>query len=567
MKDGVEAGEKTEVSRQNVFEHYQRYFHLCTKVGPCRDEQVLEKAAQYLQREPEPRESFTLFPFYQSVSEGCAAHSEEYRTFLSTYIKATELLETLCVNLLLQPWKKEIKTLKTFTGPFVYCLLPVFSSSTLQSVLASIGYLPHTDTPLSEYRLSEDGNQDRAMLVGFELMLARVECDRLLELHDAVQTGQLEWQEVLHRRLGPTKPEETTDKKATCPAGQNEEEKKREEEQGEEVPLHLDSRIAVKPQPKPRRCHINSHDQSIMEMQMNYPDLAFRGRPLLSDKPHRANSSRSSSKVVHTVSSNNTPDDGKAANLSKRDSVKGTKSAATTIRKETHGTGADDVFVENVKRSDCNNRSQSQTAAPGDDITSSSCNTDGGSRAGATAEQSLKPGEPQAAEDALPLTQQTPTDSQNQKLPSLRSKDRKQNVRELDVKMGQLIVQETKEEGRQKEDDMKGEEKKNRERGRHERTPSTEEKAEERNLTNPLPETGPAPSHAARRCTTSSESGPAVTKAQKQPSVLTNSTTDSQSVQGGSEGQQRNDTKGAETGQREEEQLAQSYVIVENSKK
>ncbi|KAM6997221.1 uncharacterized protein LKV04_005948 [Tautogolabrus adspersus] len=427
MKDGIEVGEKTEISRQNVFEHYSSYFlNLCTKVGPCRNEQLLEKATQYLQREPELKESFVLFPFYQSVSEGCGAQSKEYRTFLATYIKAIELLETLCVNLVIQPWKKEIKSLKTFTGPFVYCLLPVFSSSTLKSVLASIGYLPHTDTPPSEYRLNEDANQDRAMLLGFELMLARVECYRLLELHDGDQTGQLELQEVLQRRLGPTKLEETTDKKATCTVGQHEEEKKKEEEEEEEVPLHLDCRIAVKPQPNPRRCHINSHDQSIMEMQMNYPDLSFRGRPLLSDKPHRANSSRSSGKVVHTVSNNKTTDDSKAADLSKRDSVKGTKSTATTVCKENHGTSADDVFVENVKRSDCNSRSQSQTAAPGDNITSSSCNTDGGRandkhshlqaisphitmRAGSTAEQSLKPGESQTAEEALPWTQQTPT--------------------------------------------------------------------------------------------------------------------------------------------------------------
>lgn len=39
----------------------------------------------------------------------------------------------------------------------------------------------------SEYRLSEDANPDRAMLVGFELLLARVEYYRLLELLDKDQ--------------------------------------------------------------------------------------------------------------------------------------------------------------------------------------------------------------------------------------------------------------------------------------------------------------------------------------------------------------------------------------------
>lgn len=42
------------------------------------------------------------------------------------------------------------------------------------------------------------------------------------------------------------------------------------------------------PQPKPRHYHISSVDQSVMELQRTYPDLAFRGRPLLPDQPHKA---------------------------------------------------------------------------------------------------------------------------------------------------------------------------------------------------------------------------------------------------------------------------------------
>lgn len=41
----------------------------------------------------------------------------------------------------------------------------------------------------SEYRLSEDANPDGAMLVGFELLLARVECYHLLELLEKDQLG------------------------------------------------------------------------------------------------------------------------------------------------------------------------------------------------------------------------------------------------------------------------------------------------------------------------------------------------------------------------------------------
>uniref|UniRef100_UPI0037E8818D triadin n=1 Tax=Semicossyphus pulcher TaxID=241346 RepID=UPI0037E8818D len=570
MKDGIKVEEQTEVSRQEVFEDYVNCFlHLCTEVGPCHDDRLLQKAAQYLLREPEPGDTFTLFPFYQSVGEGCTSPSSDCRKFLSAFIKATELLETLCVNLFVQPWKKEIKTLKTFTGPFVYCLVPVLSSSAIQSVLASIGYLPHTDTPPSEYRLSEDANPDRAMLVGFELLLARVECYHLLELHDRDQSGQQELLEVLQSRVGPTKLEKPMDKKTTIE--QTEEEKKKKEEAvGKEVPVHLDSRPAVKPQPKPRRFHINSIDHSIMEMQITYPDLAFRGRPLLTDKPP---SSRSNSKAVHTANTYNVTEDVQAAELPKRDSMKGTKAAATAIHNEDDDNRPGEVFGDNARGSSCTDRNSDGTTAQdgADDEFSHSkaiC-LHITMRAGSTAEQSLKPGEPQPTAEPPARTQQQSVAEDiwdkklaNQGLSSLSSTDEEQELRELEERMGQLHVQETKEEVRKKQDDKRGEESTNKERRKKERKASTEGKAEEQNLRKPVMETGPAQSHAASRCTKSSQSNPAVMKEQKQPavchpSVLTVSTADcwSKGQQGGE------DTESADTS-RGEEQLAQSYVIV-----
>ncbi|XP_044068954.1 uncharacterized protein si:ch211-189a15.5 isoform X2 [Siniperca chuatsi] len=567
MKDGVRAGGQAEVSRQELYEDYVNcYLQPCTEVGPCRDACLLEKAAQYLLRDPEPGGTFTVFPFSQAVREGSGALSTDYRKLLSALIKAAELLETICVNLFLQPWKKEIKTLKTFTGPFVYCLLPVLSSATIQSVLASIGYLPHTDTPQSEYRLSEDADPDRAMLVGFELLLARVECYHLLELLEKDQLGSQEWLEVLQRRVGPTKLEESTEQKTT--KGQKEEEeeeKKKEDADRKEVPLCLDTRLAANPQPKPRRCHPVSVDQSIMEMQMTYPDLAFRGRPLLPDKPLPANSSRSSSKADHTASTNNYRDDSKAADLPRRDCIKGPKAAATTIRSknENGGSKADEVFGDD-------SRNRGGTTAPGDTI-SSSFSSRGGSRVDAelsgpqaislhitlraesTAEQSLKPGESQPTAEPPSWTHQpTAADTlqdkraSNPEPPSLSSMDEEQELRELAERMGQLHVQETKEEVKRK----------------GERKASTEGEA--------VMETGPALSYAASRCTRSSQSGPALMKEQKQhPSLPTVGTAGCQSCEeGGSAGQQGGgDTDGAETGPGEEEQLAHSFVIIHHDKK
>lgn len=113
MKDGTGVAEPAEVSRQELYEAYVNFYRqVCTEVGPCRDDRLVGKATQYLLTEPEPRGAFTVFPFYQAVSEGPDALCADYRKHLCAFIKATELLETLCVNLFLQPWKKEIKTLK-----------------------------------------------------------------------------------------------------------------------------------------------------------------------------------------------------------------------------------------------------------------------------------------------------------------------------------------------------------------------------------------------------------------------------------------------------------------------
>ena len=170
----------------------------------------------------------------------------------------------------------------------------------------------------------------------------------------------------------------------------------------------------MKPLLKPRRCHLNTVDRSIMEMQMTYPDLAIRGRPLLSDKPHRANSTRGSSKAVHTASTSDSSDDSKAAELYRRDIIKDNKAAATTTCSKNYGSKAAEMFGED-------GRSSGQTSIPGDAISRSFSNTDDEPghpqavslhitlRAGSTAEKRLKPGDTQTTAEPPARKQQQTT--------------------------------------------------------------------------------------------------------------------------------------------------------------
>ncbi|CAB1450241.1 unnamed protein product [Pleuronectes platessa] len=488
MQDGKGAGEQSEASRLELYEDYLKCISdWFPGDQPRHDVQLRKKVAQYLLREPTPPGTFTVFPFYQAVAEACDPVSTNCKKHLMAFIRATELLETLCVNLFLQPWRKEFKTLKTFTGPFVYCLLPVLSSSTIQSVLASIGYLPHSDSPQSEFRLCEDANPDRAILVGFELLLARLECYHLLEVLDKDQLGPKEWLEVLQRRAGPTKVEETPGKERKI--GPKEEEKEKDKGDSKEVLLYSvpgpGERVRCIP-----RC-IPIADQFIMEMQRTYPDLAFRGRPLVPDKPHRAKRIRSISKDIHT-DSGHCSDNSKASEIPKRHGIKDIKATSKIICSKIDGSKADKMLGDEGRSSGFNDNTPGYT-------TRRICRDTDGNRVDVelsgpqaiSLQMGLKPGltpptvDPPAA--GIPKKRlSTPA------LPSLSSRDEDWELRGLAERMkDQLHVQENNEEVIRKEENKRGENT-NKERRENERKISTEGEVEEQNLMKPVVETGPA---------------------------------------------------------------------------
>ncbi|XP_026527827.1 uncharacterized protein LOC113414921 [Notechis scutatus] len=88
-------------------------------------------------------------------------------------------LELLCINLCLSPWRKEIKSLKTFTGNFVYYVKSILPESVVQQLLSEIGYVA---TSATEYSLVRKPNEVEAENTAFEIFLARIECENLLEV-------------------------------------------------------------------------------------------------------------------------------------------------------------------------------------------------------------------------------------------------------------------------------------------------------------------------------------------------------------------------------------------------
>ncbi|KAM6380829.1 uncharacterized protein J5M81_009757 [Pluvialis apricaria] len=126
----------------------------------------------------------------RSVAERCRrARGERGGSVLRDLLKALEVLELLCVNLLLSPWRKEIRSLKTFTGNFVYYIQSVLPDDIVKTLLEKIGYIATTAT---EFSLVKKRNNEETKQTAFEIFLARIECETILEMTNEENHGNLE---------------------------------------------------------------------------------------------------------------------------------------------------------------------------------------------------------------------------------------------------------------------------------------------------------------------------------------------------------------------------------------
>ncbi|XP_024588409.1 protein BEAN1 isoform X8 [Neophocaena asiaeorientalis asiaeorientalis] len=92
-------------------------------------------------------------------------------------VRALEFLELISINLLLFPWRKEIRSLKTYTGNFVYWVRPVLSEHTLQTILGRLGYMATSE---AEFSLVQASSEEDTKQMVFEIFLTRVMCEAVL---------------------------------------------------------------------------------------------------------------------------------------------------------------------------------------------------------------------------------------------------------------------------------------------------------------------------------------------------------------------------------------------------
>lgn len=148
-------------------------------------------------------------------------------------------------------------------------------------------------------------------------------------------------------------------------------------------------------------------------MKMTYPDLAFRGRPLLPDKPPRANNSRCCNKTVYTVSNYNYSEECKTADLH-TNCIKVIKPASLNICSKTDDSKTAEVFDDNSRGSNNWNTGQPISDTDGSRVVEDLIYHQAISmhitlRAGSTVGQKMKPAEHQAIAEPPACTQQETT--------------------------------------------------------------------------------------------------------------------------------------------------------------
>ncbi|XP_048205569.1 spermatogenesis-associated protein 2 [Perognathus longimembris pacificus] len=129
----------------------------------------------------DPFYRFRLIQFYEVVESALRALRG---SSLRALHGAFSVLETVGVNLFLYPWKKEFRSIKTYTGPFVYYVRSALLEEDVRTILSYMGYAPELG---SAYRLRELVETLQVKMVSFELFLAKVECEQMLEIHSQVK--------------------------------------------------------------------------------------------------------------------------------------------------------------------------------------------------------------------------------------------------------------------------------------------------------------------------------------------------------------------------------------------
>ncbi|XP_008139389.1 spermatogenesis-associated protein 2 [Eptesicus fuscus] len=186
---------KDDLFRKYVQFHEGKVDATPSKQRPGNDEYLRVAASTLLSlHKVDPFYRFRLIQFYEVVESSLRALSSSSLRALHC---AFSVLETVGVNLFLYPWKKEFRSIKTYTGPFVYYVKSTLLEDDIRTILNYMGYVPELGTV---YKLTELVETLQVKMVSFELFLAKVECEQMLEIHSQVKDKGYSELDVVNER-------------------------------------------------------------------------------------------------------------------------------------------------------------------------------------------------------------------------------------------------------------------------------------------------------------------------------------------------------------------------------
>ncbi|KAM6147756.1 spermatogenesis-associated protein 2 [Erethizon dorsatum] len=173
---------KDDLFRKYVQFHEGKVDTTPSKQRPGSDEYLRVAASTLLSlHKVDPFYRFRLIEFYEVVESSLRSLSSSSLRALHC---AFSVLETVGINLFLYPWKKEFRSIKTYTGPFVYYVKSTLLEEDICAILSYMGYVPELG---AVYKLKELAESLQVKMVSFELFLAKVECEQMLEIYSQVK--------------------------------------------------------------------------------------------------------------------------------------------------------------------------------------------------------------------------------------------------------------------------------------------------------------------------------------------------------------------------------------------
>ncbi|XP_045385207.1 spermatogenesis-associated protein 2 [Lemur catta] len=195
----MDAKYKDDLFRKYVQFHEGKVDTTPSKQKPGSDEYLRVAASTLLSlHKVDPFYRFRLIQFYEVVESSLRSLSSSSLRALHC---AFSTLETVGINLFLYPWKKEFRSIKTYTGPFVYYVKSTLLEEDIRAILNYMGYVPELGTA---YKLKELVETVQVKMVSFELFLAKVECEQMLEIHSQVKDKGYSELDIVSERKSST---------------------------------------------------------------------------------------------------------------------------------------------------------------------------------------------------------------------------------------------------------------------------------------------------------------------------------------------------------------------------